>query len=107
MVQLLSALSPLCQFTQTAAGQVEFFLGRLTRLLLKDMQDINSLTELGDLKHTRLKPRVNTQLRNPQANTGHGFPVVRLRAQLHEVQLVPSDTSGFLRKHSEVIASSP
>ena len=74
-----------------------------SRFFLKRMNHEDRLGKFGQVKNSMLKLAMNAQFHNTRTDARHRLPVARLQTHLHEMDLMPSATPGFIGKGSKVV----
>ena len=73
------------------------------RLLLKGMQYVNGLLELGDIDDPEFATLMDSDFSYSRADRGHRPPVVRVQATLYLAELIASRPAGRLRKGTQIV----
>src|SRR3954463_8315574 len=95
-------LPQLLQFSQAIASDLQIPRRRFPRLLLKGVQDVDSVCACGDVKHPVRPVDVDPNLPDARSDARHGLPIGRGQALLNTPQLETGQSSGEIRKSPQV-----
>lgn len=89
------------QFSVSASRKLHIHLRHSATALLEYVQDVDRFGELGYVKNTVFKIRMNSDLANPRTNAWHSLPVLGNQPLLQEPELVPTRPPCVLGKCAE------
>jgi hypothetical protein len=88
---------------QAMLRKVQVHLGRLARTLLEGVQNVNTVSEPGDIKDAMLESGMNPYLPHARSHRRHRLPVVRIEPALDPPQLKAGDNAGAVGKPPKVV----
>jgi len=83
-------------------GEFHLTFGGLPRSLLKGVQHINGLRELGDIQDPVLQRGMDPDLSDARPHAGHGFQVDRVQSLLDTSELKASESPDVPRESPNV-----
>ena len=101
-VPLCHAAASTSQRSESVAAEFEIVRGRLLRLLLERVKDVNRVSSRRQVEHAVGPGDVNPNLTNARSDRLHGLPIVWFESLLDAPELETSQPPCERRKRSEV-----